>query len=418
VYFCLFARKNIMKKTFDLIIFTDHFPYGNSESFLSDELSFLSKAFKNILIVPLNSAHDSPKRDVPGNVTVYPPPFWDFKSKISMVCKGLFNLTPVIPFISEGISHKIWRSSAMFRNWTTSFFLIRALTTHLKKLLKKDQVGKETLFYFYWGLRWSQVIPFLPGRFDRLFIRMHGSDLYEEMNHNYIPFRHEQIKRAKGVFLISGMAQKYFLGQYPFMENKTFCSRLGSRDRGINPPRADVPWFHVVSCSNLVPVKRIQILAESLKYIKKNIRWTHFGTGPDTALILEIIKDGGDSFQAELKGWVSHDELMHYYASCHIDLFVNTSSSEGIPVSVMEALSFGIPVIATDVGGTSEIVDESCGKIIPAEITPGLLANEIETFLSIPGMDNYRTNARKSWENTSDCSKLYPDFVELLKNLV
>jgi len=47
-----------------------------------------------------------------------------------------------------------------------------------------------------------------------------------------------------------------------------------------------------------------------------------------------------------------HNDVLNYYASNPVDVFINTSSSEGLPVSIMEAMSFGIPVIATNVGGT------------------------------------------------------------------
>ena len=408
----------MMKGAFDLIIFTDHFPYGNSESFLSDELQFLSEAFKNILIVPIDTSGGSPKRYVPKNITIHPPPFKNLKSKSLLIYKGLFNLSPVFPFFKEGISHKVWKSGVIFRNWATSIFLMRSLAAYFRSLLHRQSIGQEALLYFYWGLRWSQVIPFLPARFNRIFIRMHGSDLYEELNNNYIPFRHEQIKRAKGVFLISRMAIKYFLSKYPFMADKTYFSPLGSHDQGLNPNQHKISGFHIVSCSNMVPVKRIHLLAESLNFIKNQIVWTHFGTGSERELIQDIINKAGNNFRAELKGWVSHAELMHYYATTHIDLFLNTSSSEGVPVSVMEALSFGIPVIATDVGGTSEILDSSCGKLIPVNISAKLLADEIDSFLSKPDLENYRINARYSWEKTSNCSKFYPEFVELLTTFI
>ena len=45
-----------------------------------------------------------------------------------------------------------------------------------------------------------------------------------------------------------------------------------------------------------------------------------------------------------------------------VDLFLTVSANEGIPVSIMEAQSFGIPVIATDVGGISEIVNNVNGS--------------------------------------------------------
>lgn len=44
------------------------------------------------------------------------------------------------------------------------------------------------------------------------------------------------------------------------------------------------------------------------------------------------------------------------------------SLSEGIPVSIMEAISFGIPIIATNVGGNAEIVNDETGVLIPVNI--------------------------------------------------
>ena len=55
-------------------------------------------------------------------------------------------------------------------------------------------------------------------------------------------------------------------------------------------------------------------------------------------------------------GAIQNVEVYKYYNEHCADLFINVSSSEGLPVSIMEAISFGIPVIATDVGGTGEIV--------------------------------------------------------------
>ena len=48
--------------------------------------------------------------------------------------------------------------------------------------------------------------------------------------------------------------------------------------------------------------------------------------------------------------------MLDYYKNNIIDIFINLSASEGIPVSIMDAISFGIPCIATNVGGTGEIV--------------------------------------------------------------
>lgn len=58
------------------------------------------------------------------------------------------------------------------------------------------------------------------------------------------------------------------------------------------------------------------------------------------------------------------------------DLFVNMSLSEGIPVSIMEAISFGIPIIATNVGGNAEIVNDETGVLIPVNIDQAALMKQ------------------------------------------
>lgn len=65
---------------------------------------------------------------------------------------------------------------------------------------------------------------------------------------------------------------------------------------------------------------------------------------------------------------LSHDQVMNYYKEHHFDVFINMSTNEGVPVSIMEAASFGIPIIATNVGGTSEIVQPSVGMLLSSNL--------------------------------------------------
>ena len=62
------------------------------------------------------------------------------------------------------------------------------------------------------------------------------------------------------------------------------------------------------------------------------------------------------STEFHLMGNTANSEVMRRYGKMNVDVFVNVSENEGLPISIMEATSFGMPVIATDVGGTSEIV--------------------------------------------------------------
>jgi colanic acid/amylovoran biosynthesis glycosyltransferase len=63
-------------------------------------------------------------------------------------------------------------------------------------------------------------------------------------------------------------------------------------------------------------------------------------------------------------GNVENSKILDFYSENYVDLFINFSEFEGVPVSIMEAQSAGIPVLATKVGGTSEIVSSDNGFLV------------------------------------------------------
>ena len=78
----------------------------------------------------------------------------------------------------------------------------------------------------------------------------------------------------------------------------------------------------------------------------------------------------------------------------------------------MEAISFGSPVIATDVGGTSEVVTEETGVLIPADFDVKELAEQIRRYISMNEheYDDARHRARMFWEENFSASKNYAEF--------
>jgi colanic acid/amylovoran biosynthesis glycosyltransferase len=106
---------------------------------------------------------------------------------------------------------------------------------------------------------------------------------------------------------------------------------------------------------------------------------------------------------------------MEYYRNNPVDLFINTSSSEGLPVSIMEASSFGIPTIATNVGGTGEIVrDGETGFLLNADVSPKELADKIEQFALLPEGKKklLRTNCRTLWMDEFHAATNYERFAQ------
>ena len=103
-----------------------------------------------------------------------------------------------------------------------------------------------------------------------------------------------------------------------------------------------------------------------------------------------------------------------------MDLFINVSESEGIPVSIMEAMSSGIPVMATAVGGTPEILKHKVNGIELSEnINVEEIAGNIFTFLqySMEEKQQFRQNAFKTWAENYNAEKNYESFVDTIFTL-
>ena len=79
-------------------------------------------------------------------------------------------------------------------------------------------------------------------------------------------------------------------------------------------------------------------------------------------------------------GDLQEKDVFRTYLAGSINLFVSVSETEGLPVSIMEAISFGIPVMATDVGGCREIANAHTGVLISKDFDVKSVAEEITRF--------------------------------------
>ncbi len=115
-------------------------------------------------------------------------------------------------------------------------------------------------------------------------------------------------------------------------------------------------------------------------------------------------------------GFTANYDILNFYKSNPVDLFINVSESEGIPVTIMEAMSYGILCLATDVGGVKEIVFEGVGNLLDPRCDPGMISEAITSELPNPAIDNKRNNAKLHSEKFYDSEKNYTDFVQTILN--
>lgn len=399
-----------------LILFTVSFPYGDREQFLETELAYLGHFFEEIVIIPAF---------IPGKPRPLPENVWvdtGFAARsgnvtfasCSLLTKYLYQellANPALVFSIRKLQKLVsftGRGVALFR--------------YLKRRYSADYV-----FYSYW-FNGAVFASFL---YDRkvhnisYVARAHGSDLYLEPNSGYLPLRRVVLGGITKLFPVSQNGYDYLQNHYRVNEDRIAVARLGTRDYGmIARMSEDQNSFHLVSCAHLTAVKRVDLTVRALAEVaRKNMAitfvWTHIGDGPEYQAVKTLAQELlPDNVRANFPGGLPNSEVLAFYRDNVVDLFINTSRSEGIPVTFMEAMSCAIPVLALDVGGVSEIVNDTNGILLDKKADEKMIAKALHSLVN----DKHRLavrkkHARQSWETYYNADSNYTAFAKALSRL-
>jgi colanic acid/amylovoran biosynthesis glycosyltransferase len=384
----------------DIILFTNFFPYKRAEPFLVNEFEFTKKFSDSVSVFTLYG--NKKDKIVTDDVFLFDPLLPSSGSKSALLIKGKFNFAPFAFHVAELWKKRIFLSPKKLYWWSVSVLITRlALSSQsYKQLLERIKSLKKPVLYFYWSDNLTAIIPYLVKDLKtknvQIVIRFHGSDLYEELKGGYAPLRMKSISHANKLFCVSEFGASYLKNKYPSCVEKIIVSRLGVRDNGTNPMPSGAS-FRVISVSNLVSLKRVDRIFEALQNMTGEITWDHFGEGPLMDDLKELFKSKRKGLMLNLHGNVSNKTLIDFYKTTPINVFVNFSTTEGLPVSIMEALSFGIPVIAPNVGGVGELINDSVGVLLNAGSTATDLENALGKIKFLPEeqIGTMRQNARK-----------------------
>ena len=402
-----------------LILFTNSYPYGIGEMWKHNEIKLLASSFSEITIIPLHLADNYNPKELKIDNVRYTEPlfhFLDFSLNYIDLFKTFFGNSALSNFqellnilfrFTKNNCIKLLNSAKRSRNILNNDII--------KRILFQD--NSDTILYFYWGLGSAEIIPLIDTKkFKKVVVRMHRYDLYENENENYIPFRKQLLNKNITILPSSydGLMHLKFI--YPKHKAKIKVQRCGVIKQNKFSVGSKNEILKIVSCSLLVPVKRINLMIEAATLLNIPFEWHHIGYGPlETELKdLVILNSLNDKFK--FIGKIDSELVLNYYIDNNIDLFVNTSRSEGVPFSIMESFSVSIPVVATDAGGTKEIVDSSVGYLLKNDFSAIDLKNIIENFYYLSKDDKVKIkkNALLRFENKCNMEKLTKEFIEVL----
>ncbi|WP_154658052.1 glycosyltransferase [Fictibacillus gelatini] len=400
-----------MKK---IVILTNRYPYYPGESFFDTELKTIACQFEEIDIVSVNGT--GKRRETLDRAIVH------------QLSGNVGYLQLVAAFFRDRQARKWLKSDlgrAKRKGWKAPFILINWLG---RAVLIRNYIQKQfkclddRLFYSYWLTPSALALALLKETNPKMTAvsRAHGGDLYETRHSPpYLPLQQKMIETLDLIFPISEDGKNHLMEQYPDKKEKLKVSRLGTIDPGFLARRSDDGIFRIVTCSYIKPVKRLELLVDALKEIEIKAHWTHIGDGPHRAQLEEKAKNLlPPHVSYRFTGALTNEEIYAFYEKEPVDVFINVSSSEGIPVTIMEAFSSGIPAIATNVGGVKELVTEENGMLLAPDLTPKQLAEAIGGFakLSVQEKQHYSKKAYETWKEYYYAKKNYTDFITGLKN--
>lgn len=390
-----------------VLLLTHSFPYGEGETYLEAELKNLPKDARCYLL-PIHS-DNLKKRDLPREIGVLQLSQTSKASKLRALasaayCVGLKELAQcrhLTPSTAKELLKFCYSAQVLFRR--------------IKQTLQENQIAldEDTILYSYWMDSAALAVSLLKKNGAIAVCRTHGADLYDERT----PWGHQFLRsyladRLDYVFPISVMGKAY-LEKRTGKQESIIPMHLGVEDHG---PAAfeKKNCVNIVSCSAVIALKRLDLIVDALALLPDIcFTWTHIGDGPEMETIQKLAQEKLPQSSFRFLGRQCNAEVHRYYQKNNVTVFVNTSDTEGIPVAVMEAMSYGIPTVATKVGATAELIREGINGFLITQGSTVELANEIRKIAQMAAEEyaGLRLTTRNAflsdWEAKLNFGKFY-----------
>lgn len=394
-----------MKKK--IVFITSHFPFGKYEIWAANEINSLLELGNEIIIIPRTGKGKVINKDstkfIPRLIDL---PFFNWSIFIFLLSTILIK-----PYQFLKLLIKIIKQS----NTTIDFakgIIILPKSLYLVKILKNLKIDHIHSF----STTSTAVMAFILSSNLKVpwSYTLHSSSI---LNSNYkksLMFHSRSATICRTISQITATDLSRFIG--PSLSKKVATIHLGVKINNFKKQRSKCSdTFIIATPAELKEHKGHVYALEAAKILIDlgitNFKWFFYGSGPLLNQLKKKVKELNLMNNCYFSGIVDHNELLNKYKDNKVDIVVSCSISilnifEGIPVSLMEAMSYEIPVIATDCGSTRELVDGQSGILINQNDSVGL-KNAIFKLMHEP---EYRKKIAKDGRN-----KIKQDF-DTLKN--
>ena len=271
-------------------------------------------------------------------------------------------------------------------NYLTSALAYRKTKLHnasiIKNYIKKNRNPDIVVFhevdscYHYLKYRkdkTAKVVVFIhaDGSDGEMFLKRRPKLKNSCEYRNYLNELSYTYEHSDRIVWISRIAKDKFCSNYPEYAHKTVAVVNGIEDTPVIELKSSTRFkYRLVSTGTVCERKGQYIIVEAMSRMKKEIlnetHLTIIGTGPDHSRLVDLVNKYGIIDNVTFTGSIPNNDIPRHLASESI--YILMSNNEGLPISILEAMRAGLPIISTKVAGIPEEVDERNGVLLDPNV--------------------------------------------------
>lgn len=325
-----------------------------------------------------------------------------------------------------GISHKIidgvdFYNLSCFPNvifrpiaYRIMLFLISWQLDYLYKRMQKTH-GTPDLIYSHYLLN-SYAALRLKKKYNLPLVAIeHWSEVNKDVLKSYVKYSGDKVYSIADKVIAVSDSLKSMLNKH-FHVDALVVHNLVGEGFDYNPT-SQRSTFNFVTVGSLFHVKGYDILIDAfakIASVNNNFRLTIVGDGNQRPLLQQLITKHNLQSMVSLVGRKSRAEVADILLNS--DVYVSSSRNENFSVSVLEALSIGLPVVATICGGIRECINDSNGLLVPTENVDRLSDAMLKISQNI---SNYnRESIARDFENRFSTTSIVNNLVSIFETII
>ena len=189
-----------------------------------------------------------------------------------------------------------------------------------------------------------------------------------------------------------------------FILNLGFKNKIEIINNGVFIPEENTNIFtndqiNITIVSRLVSHKNIKKIIRAISDLNDPLIYLNIiGDGPELNQLQKISLESNNKDNIIFHGKLNRDDINHIFLKS--DIYIQASNYEGLPHSLLEAMSYGIPVLCTPVGECKEILgNEDRGYILDLPVSKNNIKSKISEIISEKNIANKKGERGKDFIN-------------------